>query len=571
MQVGELFLALGLNVDQKQWTAGQAAIQGMAAALIKLGTDAARAEDELKKLKTPPAVKTNLEKIAGSGDRVGSAFWRMAEAAAAFFAVDKLKDWVEGTAKLGKAIEDTSEKTGIGAEDLQKWGYAASLNSSSMEGVADGAKKLSKGLQEVAQTGSGPAADGFRMLGISMQDPAIKSRNLDQILYLVANQFSQMPDGAKKTAIAMDLFGRSGADLIPLLNKGVQGIKAYGAEADRLGLVMSGDAVDGLAGLDESLTKVHASFDGLKNQALAAILPEIQSLVDSLLDWVAANKDLIKEELKAFLLNVVDIVKALSVVVGFAIKHWKALGAVFATLAVVSGIMKIVKAIAWFTTAQAAAAGEAAIAWVAILGPILLVAAAVLGIGYLIYTFRDKIWAALQAVGGFFSDLAGTVADIFKSIWGTITSTAETVWDALKSGFSKAFDFISNLPVVRNLLELVAALQGLTRDPTAAEQKKQDDVRGAFANPWAMFGSGDGGTPDAAQYTGATGGVTGVPASRTAPVAGAGAGGATVTNSYSVQINAGAASAKEVGDMVGQQLREHDERTRRQTAASLGV
>ena len=47
---------------------------------------------------------------------------------------------------------------------------------------------------------------------------------LRRVMMQVADAFKKMPDGAEKAGLAMKLFGKSGADLIPLLNEGADGL-----------------------------------------------------------------------------------------------------------------------------------------------------------------------------------------------------------------------------------------------------------------------------------------------------------------------------------------------------------
>ncbi|MFK5283958.1 hypothetical protein ACI3PL_30705, partial [Lacticaseibacillus paracasei] len=79
------------------------------------------------------------------------------------------------------------------------------------------------------------------MLGISVSTASGQLKTNDQILAQVFDKFAAMPDGIEKTALAVHIFGRSGATLIPLLNEGTQGLSAMSEEASRLGLIVSAD------------------------------------------------------------------------------------------------------------------------------------------------------------------------------------------------------------------------------------------------------------------------------------------------------------------------------------------
>lgn len=572
-KVGDLFMALSLDPNLKSWDVGKAAIEQTVAKVKQLALASATAKVDAQKLAEQMGLvarASHWDKLKSSGNGVASTFWRMAAAAAAFFSVSKVSEMVKETVDLGGHLNDTSQKTGLSTDALQKWGYAAKLNGSDSEAFTGGVVKLSKGLADVA-TGKGPAVDAFNALGISLNDPAVKSKDLNAILNLVANKFSAMPDGAKKTAISMDLFGRAGAGLIPTLNQGVAGIAATGSELARLGGVMDSAAIAHLDDLGDNIDRVKTAFTGLKNQAVIALLPLLEQLMKQFQDWVANNQELIKSTLRNAVEALITAVSTLASAVAFAVKHWRLLAAILAGAALISGIMKLIKTIMWLETVMASAAIEAVIAWALILGPILLVGIALVGIGLGIYALRDQIWAALQAIGRFFADVGGAIGGFFSGAWDVVASTAATLWDGLKSGFSAAWEWIANLKPIKMLIGLVDSVRGLLsssapdgRSEEAVQQQGASSGGGSEAD--AMFGPSG--------YFQPTSGATGPTASLspTKPSrAAAGSTLASVSNSYTIQIDAKNADASQVAALVDDKLREHDERTRRDMQTGLGV
>lgn len=154
---------------------------------------------------------------------------------------------VAGIMALGtKAIEtgdklfDMAQRTGTSVEALARFSKAAAMNGTDIDGVAKALGKLSKGMMDAATSGSGPAAEALRMLGISATDASGKLRGADDVMLDVADRFRSMPDGAQKTALALQLFGKSGAEMIPMLNQGSEAIgklsvkmtAAFAAKAD---------------------------------------------------------------------------------------------------------------------------------------------------------------------------------------------------------------------------------------------------------------------------------------------------------------------------------------------------
>src|SRR5690606_7013155 len=132
--------------------------------------------------------------------------------------------------------------------------------------------------------GNGEAQKGYNALGISDKDAEGNLKSSDQLLQEVAGKFAQFEDGANKTALAVNLFGKSGADLIPLLNAGAEGIQDMKDEAVELGLTF--DQATGKA--DEAfidhLTRLDADNKGLFNRSATQLLPSWGSLTDRVFD-----------------------------------------------------------------------------------------------------------------------------------------------------------------------------------------------------------------------------------------------------------------------------------------------
>ena len=99
-----------------------------------------------------------------------------------------------------------------------------------------------------AAGGSKEAAEGFQRLGVKLKDADGKLRSPAELIYDVADGLQRLPDGTEKAALAMKLFGRGGAELVPVLNGGRGGLRALGVEARELGVVLSKDAIAAAAG-----------------------------------------------------------------------------------------------------------------------------------------------------------------------------------------------------------------------------------------------------------------------------------------------------------------------------------
>lgn len=196
---------------------------------------------------------------------------------------DAVKGSAEEIDKLGKA----AQSVGIPIEELSKLKYAADLSGTSLEGLSVAVGKLSKNMSEFAG-GNEDAGKAFRALGISVTDTSGNLRSSSEVMIDVAGKFAAMEDGAGKTALAMALFGKSGKDLIPLLNSGAAGLREMYQEAEKFGLVISEKTFKAAEAFNDNLTRLGKIKDGLVIGITAQLLPALQTLSGALV--TAAGK-----------------------------------------------------------------------------------------------------------------------------------------------------------------------------------------------------------------------------------------------------------------------------------------
>jgi hypothetical protein len=184
-------------------------------------------------------------------------------------------------------LVDASSKFGIPVEQLAVLKHAAELSGASFEQLGVGAGKLAKNLTEIAggKTDS-PAAKALTALGISAKDSAGQLKGVDEVIIQVSDKFAGLEDGTAKTAIAMQLFGKSGAQLIPTLNLGSTELARLRDEARRLGLVLDAETAKGVEALGDEWQNVGKRMDGFYIQLTGQLLPTLQKLVKDIQDWI---------------------------------------------------------------------------------------------------------------------------------------------------------------------------------------------------------------------------------------------------------------------------------------------
>lgn len=241
------------------------------ALMVSLGIDSAQFSAGLKKAQTGLA---SFGKVAAVGFATAAT---AAVAAGAALAVAGKKA-IDTADNMSKA----AQKVGVTTEALSRLNYAAGYSDVSLEQLSGGLQKLSKNLADVASGKGGAAATALQALGISATDATGKLRGSDEVFSDIADRFSRLEDGSTKTALAIQLFGRSGAELIPLLNSGKAGLAAMAAESDKLGLTISTKTGRAAEAFNDTLTKVGRIVEGVAMKVAEAALPALQDLADLL-------------------------------------------------------------------------------------------------------------------------------------------------------------------------------------------------------------------------------------------------------------------------------------------------
>jgi DNA-binding phage protein len=176
--------------------------------------------------------------------------------------------------QAAEGMHDLAQRTGLSVEALSRFRRPAALAGTDIESVAKSLQRLSKGLVE----GKGSSVDALASLGISFVDASGKLKATDQILLEVADRFKNMEDGAEKTGLAIQLFGRSGAEMIPMLNEGsaalsqFKGITTdYARQADQAG---------------DSMVMLQGKIGALGGQIAIILLPFLTQATEALAGFV---------------------------------------------------------------------------------------------------------------------------------------------------------------------------------------------------------------------------------------------------------------------------------------------
>lgn len=229
------------------------------------------------------SIKRNLGGLADAATSVNGLLANLGVALSAGGLVAMVKSSLDSADALSKL----SQRVGITVEALSTLMPVADLAGVSAEQFEGGLRKLATRMFEAA-TGSEAAARSFAAVGVSVRGQDGTLRATDQVLLDLADRFKAMPDGAQKSALAVELFGKSGAELIPFLNQGRDGVEALTAELKALGVEIGGDTAAQAEVFNDALAKVRLAVTSIGNRILEAFLPAMVEMANGM---VASAKE----------------------------------------------------------------------------------------------------------------------------------------------------------------------------------------------------------------------------------------------------------------------------------------
>lgn len=250
-------------------------------------------------------------------------------------AAKTLREITVGVGETAVEVSKAAQRTGVSTNAFQELSFAAEQTGVSADTLEHSLILLSRTAFNAAQ-GSKETAFTFRQLGVSMYDSHGKIRPTDELLGDLADRFHDMPDGMRKTALATQAFGRSGAQLLPFLNKGRAGIAELRKSAYDYGVVLDKDVIEAAERWEQQQKHLNAALKGLKFAIGGEFLKRLGDVTDKIATWIAQNRELIAGRLFDFLDNLKQLLEPIARILDTLVIQsgaWKyMLGALFVAL-----------------------------------------------------------------------------------------------------------------------------------------------------------------------------------------------------------------------------------------------
>ncbi len=191
---------------------------------------------------------------------------------------------LKGSIDAADAFGKLEIQTGIAANTLQAYVNAGKLAGVEQATIEKGLRRLAQSMREADQ-GVATYKDAFDDLGISLRDTDGNLKTNEQILGEISDAFTKMEDGVTKTAIAMEIFGRSGASMVNLLNNGKASLEEFNFE-------VSENFAQNAEYFNDQLTMIGFKAEGFSKQLTDSLLPSLNNLAEMFRNINTEGKDL---------------------------------------------------------------------------------------------------------------------------------------------------------------------------------------------------------------------------------------------------------------------------------------
>lgn len=393
---------------------------------------------------------------------------------------------VVAMASMGDEIAKSAQKAGVGAEQYQELRFAFEQSGIAAGTFNTALQKFNRRLGEASE-GSGPAAERFEMLGISIKDAGGEIRDSGEVLDETLVALAGIESDAERAAAAGELLGqRAGPELASALGDGIEGIDEARERAQELGIVMDEDALAASEDFSDAMNElklVGAAFirdfagpflDVFVNDIVPVLNERVIPAVTTFGDFLSENSTLVVT-IAGILLGLAAAIKVVAVVikaVTIVQAIWNAVTAanpivliILAIIALIAIIVLLIKN--WDTVVEVLkkawevikAAFFTAIDFIVnlIVGFFnfyiglwkklwsLVVAGARAAWGFIVGAFdrgRELVTAGVQAVRDFIVNTWNNILSFVKKLPGKIASRVRGMWDGLTSAFRDAVNGI---------------------------------------------------------------------------------------------------------------------------------
>lgn len=326
-------------------------------------------------------------------------------------------------------VTDVGNRTGFGAAAISGLGFAAQLSGSDIETLQASLEKFSAGMGQAAFN-SGPAISGLQRLGLSFE--SLRNLSPDEQLLKIADAMKALHPEAARNAVAMQLFGKSGAALAPMLSQGSAGLQEFIDRSKRLGFGFSQEELNRVAAANDAIDTLKATTGAAFGAIAVAIAPMMTSISTGLQDWidgfggVTSGVNTLRDAWVTTQNYIATGIVYAMAIGEFAMNSWQQIG-MLAINSVMLGFVRFGATLEHFFMATLPT-------WFEWFGK----------------NWRDVFMTAFDFASTVFINLSTNIGRTMSRIWDFIASggqgTLEVAWEPLTEGFVNSIKSLPDVP-----------------------------------------------------------------------------------------------------------------------------
>lgn len=321
--------------------------------------------------------------------------------------------------KTADELNTMAKVTGISTQELQKYKAAADLVDVSVESIANAQKKM-KASMLTASSGTGAVAEAYDKLGVAVTDANGELRNQDDVFTEAIAALGKMENETERDALAMKIFGKSAADLNPLIEDNGETYKKVADifNKNQLSLVDQ-ETIDKANAFNDTLDEIKmtgmAALSSIGMQLAGYLQPALEKIagaIEKVFSWLS--------QLDPEILTIIGIIA----------------GVVAALSPVLIVVGKLAFAISSIMSLMATL-GPAIGGIIATAAPIVAAIAAIIAVGVLLYKNWDTIKAKALEIKDWvvakWNELKTKVEGLVIQLKTKVLQT----WEAIKTGLKQ--------------------------------------------------------------------------------------------------------------------------------------
>jgi hypothetical protein len=265
-------LRADLDLETAAWESG----------LRTARTSMSRAQQQLERSLT--AIQAQTQRTSAAFGSLGAAAGALRTAfapLAAALSIGGLVGMTRSALNAAGGLGELAEQAGVSVEGLQILRFAAAQAGVSTGQLETGLQRLTRTLGEAGE-GSQTALAAFARLGVSVRDSEGRLRTAEQVLPDIADALSRIQDPATRAAVAVDLFGRGGQALLPILSQGADGLRRAEQQARSFSAVLAEELSARADAAGDAFAVLNQQIAVLQQRFAAGLAPAILSGVEAL-------------------------------------------------------------------------------------------------------------------------------------------------------------------------------------------------------------------------------------------------------------------------------------------------